>query len=185
MCWLIILLEISKRCRKSCPSRQEHVTWWRAECKSRKNCSWWELESEYCSINRCTFNLPGANSCSKWVNKNAAREDVDLKGGENRSKVSRNLTANGLVYKCEILCKKRIKINGRLIRKYATMEDLLFSSRNIVAVDEELNQFNDIFKILLSTHEKYIGLLENEARVNDEKCFDEIKTKYFPLKRKY
>ena len=32
--------------------------------------------------------------------------------------------------------------------KYSTIEDLLFSSHNVVIVEEELGQFNDLFKML-------------------------------------
>ena len=52
---------------------------------------------------RQTFNLPGESNCSKWVNQNAAREDVNAEVGERRSQRFRNLTAKGLAYKCNIL----------------------------------------------------------------------------------
>lgn len=43
--------------------------------------------------NRSILNLLRENSCSKWMEQNAAREEVDLKCGEKRSKRSRNFTA--------------------------------------------------------------------------------------------
>ena len=100
---------------------------------------------------RRQFSLPAESNCSKWVTQNAAREDVNAEVGDGRSKGSRNLTPNGLAYKCNILRERR-KINGRLIRKYATIEDLPFLTRNVVAVQEEMGQFNDLFKMLLSAH---------------------------------
>ena len=75
---------------------------------------------------------------------------------------------------------KKLQLMGRL-----SIEYLLFSTRNVVAVQEEMAQFNDLFKILLSPHEKYNALIEDEARVKDDKYFDEIKTRYFPLRRDY
>ena len=33
---------------------------------------------------RQTFSLPGESNCSKWVNQNATREDVNPDGGEGR-----------------------------------------------------------------------------------------------------
>ena len=36
--------------------------------------------------------------------------------------------------------RERRKINGKLIRKYSTIEDLLFSSKNIIAVEDEAIQ---------------------------------------------
>ena len=117
---------------------------------------------------RQTFSLPGESSCSKWVNQNASREDVNAECGEGRSKRSRNLTPKRLAYKCNILWERRSRINERLIRKYATIEDLLFSRRNVVAVQEEMGQFNDLFQMLLSAHEEYNELLEDEARVKED-----------------
>ena len=87
---------------------------------------------------RQTFSLPGGNSYSKWVNQNASRKDVNAENDEGRTKRSRNLTSKGLAYKCNILWKRRSRINGRLIGKYATIEDLLFLARNVVSVQEEM-----------------------------------------------
>ena len=97
------------------------------------------------------------------MNHNVATEDVNAEGGEGRSRRSRNLPAKGLACKCNIF-HERSRITGRLIRKYATIEDLLFSTRNLVAV-QEMGQFNDLFKMLLSAHEKYNALLEDEVRL--------------------
>ena len=72
------------------------------------------------------------------------------------------------------LKERRRKINGRLIRKYSTIEDLLFSSRIAVIVEEELCQFNDIFKMLLSIHKECNGLLHEEERQQDDEWFDEV-----------
>ena len=48
-----------------------------------------------------------------------------------------------------------------------------------------MGQFNNLFEMLLSVHGKYNALIEDEARVKDDKYFDEIKTRYFPLRRDY
>ena len=133
---------------------------------------------------RQTFILPGETSCSKWVNQNASREDVNAESGEGRSKRSRNITPGRLVCKCSILWERRSRINGRLIRKYPTIEDLLFSTRNVVAVQEEMGQFNDLFKTLMSAYEEYNALLEDKARVKEGEWFDEIDNQVFFFKRK-
>ena len=65
------------------------------------------------------------------MNQNAAREGVNP-GGEERNKRTRNPTPKGLASKCDILCERRNKINGRLITKYATIEDLLFLTGNLI-----------------------------------------------------
>ena len=133
---------------------------------------------------RRTFSLPGENSCSKWVNQNAFRKDVNAESGEGRSKRSRNLTPKGLAYKCNILQERRRRVSGRLIRKYATIEDLLFSARNLVAVQEEMAQFIDLLKMLLIAHEEYNALSEDEMRDKENEWFDEIDNQVFSFKRK-
>ena len=82
------------------------------------------------------------------------------------------------------LKERRRKINGRLIRKYSTIEDLLFSSQNAVIVEEELRQFNDLFKMLLSIQEECNGLLHEEEGQQDDEWFDEIDAPAFSFKRK-
>lgn len=52
---------------------------------------------------------------------------------------------------------RRQKINGRLLRKCNTIEHLLFSTRNLVAKED------DVFKMLLSPHEEYNALLDDET----------------------
>ena len=66
------------------------------------------------------------------------------------------------MYKKETLRKRRRKINGRLIRKYSTIKNLLFSSKNIIAVEEEMKQFNDLSKMLLDVHQEYDQLLGDD-----------------------
>ena len=107
--------------------------------------------------------MSGDSSCSQWVEKNG-REVVIPDVGEGRSTRSRNFIEKRLAYKKETLRERRRKINGRRIRKYSTIEDLLFSSKNVIAVEEEMKQFNDLFKMLLDAHQEYNQLLgENET----------------------
>ena len=51
----------------------------------------------------------------------------------------------------QTLKERKRKINENLIRKDSAIEDLLFSSRNAITVEEELGQFNHLFKMLLYT----------------------------------
>ena len=71
-----------------------------------------------------------------------------------------------------------------MIRKYATIEDLLFSARNLVAVQEEMAQFIDLLKMLLIAHEEYNALSEDEMRDKENEWFDEIDNQVFSFKRK-
>ena len=80
--------------------------------------------------------------------------------------------------------ERRRKINERLIRKYSTIEDLLFSSQNGVTIEEELCQFNELFKMLLSVHKESNGLWHEEERQQDGEWFDEFDAHAFSFKRK-
>ena len=68
----------------------------------------------------------------------------------------------GLAYEKETLKEWSRKVNSRLIRKYSTIEDLLFFSKNIIAVEEEIKQFNDLFKMLLDAHQEYNQLFGDD-----------------------
>ena len=56
------------------------------------------------------------------------------------------LTEKGLSFKKSTLLDKRRKLNSRLLRLPGTVEDLMYSSNNQVAVEEEMAQFNFVFK---------------------------------------
>ena len=45
------------------------------------------------------------------------------------------------------------------------IEDMYFSTRNVVAVPEEMGQFNGLFKMLLSDHEEYNAIFQYEYRL--------------------
>ena len=71
-----------------------------------------------------------------------------------------------------------------MIRKYDTIEDLLCSSKNKVTVEEEMNQFNDLLKMLIDVHQDYNQLLEHNEREKDDDWFDEIDNQACSFKRK-
>ena len=71
-----------------------------------------------------------------------------------------------------------------MIRKYSTIEDLLFSSRNIIVVEEEMKQFNDLFKMLLDAHQEYNQLLGDDERGRDDDWFDDVDTQVCSFERK-
>ena len=131
---------------------------------------------------RETSSMPGDSSCSQWVEKNG-REVAIPDVGEGRSKRFRNFTEKELAYKKETLRERR-KINGRLIRKYSTTEDLLFSSKNVIAVEEEMKQFNDLFNMLLDANQEYNQLLGDNERNRGNDWFDDVDTQVCSFKRK-
>ena len=55
-----------------------------------------------------------------------------------RSQRSRELTSKGLEYKISLLKERREKTYSRLARKCNAVEDLLYSSKNKVVVEEDM-----------------------------------------------
>ena len=84
------------------------------------------------------------------------------------------MTEKGKSFRLSTLKERREKINAWLQRKNSLIVDLLFPTRNLVAVEEELAQFNDLFKMLLSMHEEYNAFLEDEERAVEDDWFDDL-----------
>ena len=80
-------------------------------------------------------------------------------------------------YKLSQIKDKRQRLNSRLLRKNGAIEDLFYSSKNKVAVEEELTQFNDILKLC----KQY---MEEEEINNSDEWFDEVDETIFNSKRK-
>ena len=59
-----------------------------------------------------------------------------------------------------------------MIRKCSIMEDLLLSNKNRIAVDEELAQLNNLFKMLLNIREEYSQVLDDDERAGEDDWFD-------------
>ena len=84
------------------------------------------------------------------------------------------MTEKGKSFRLSTLKERREKINAWLQRKNSTIVDLLFPTRNLVGVEEQFAQFNDLFKMLLSMHEEYNALLEDEERAVEDDWFDDL-----------
>ena len=80
----------------------------------------------------------------------------------------RKLTEKGRAYRAIFLKKRREEINRRIIRKCSIIEYLFFSNKNRVAVEEELAQFNDLFKVLLCIHKEYSQVLDDYERADED-----------------
>ena len=93
-------------------------------------------------IKREIHSVPDESSCSKWVEQ-SRREAAILDNYQEVFTRSRKMTMKGLLHKKNVLRKRRRKINNRLIRKYGPIEDLLCSSGDKVAVEEEMNHLKD------------------------------------------
>ena len=75
-------------------------------------------------------------------------------------------------------------LNRRIIRKSSIVDSLLYSSRNVEAVREQMLQIDDMFKQKMEVHKEYNSLLPLEVQEDDEKWFDNIDTDMLVFKQK-
>ena len=71
----------------------------------------------------------------------------------------RNLTEKGREYQQKILFDKRKNLHERMTRKSKLIDDLMYSSKDLTTVREEMHQHDDQFKMLVETHNEYVKLL--------------------------
>ena len=107
-------------------------------------------------------------------NKYMEEEENILNDVASQGKRSRELTEKGRSLKLSTLNNTRRKMNSRLVRQSGTIEDLMYSSKNYMTVEEALAQFDYIFKQLLLVHQEYHSLLEDDEKLADEKWFEEV-----------
>ena len=122
------------------------------------------------------------------VNQNGVLTIAENEAAEsisgNKVKRSRKLTEKGLQYKLEQLKTKREKINAKLLRKSGMMNDMLYSFTNASAVAEEMEQFNDMLKLLTAVNDEYQHLLTEDELLADSQWFEEQDERIFSFKHK-
>ena len=121
--------------------------------------------------NRDTASLLGDKA---WSKRDQADED-EVSGVSTRR---RKLTE-----KATLLKERREKINGGMMRKCSIIEDLLFSYKNRIAVEEEMAHLNELL-MLLSIHEEYIQVLDDDERADEDEWFDDLNNTVCTSKRK-
>ena len=80
-----------------------------------------------------------------------------------------------------LLEKRRSKLVSIVIRNSSETDNLIYSCKNFITLKEELQQLNDMFKMLVEIHEE----LENiHNQYTDELWFEDIdqKVSFFRLK---
>ena len=136
---------------------------------------------------------PGYHMLELLLEAVAVSKDVDNKMEEeekivgdvaSQGKRSRKLTEKGRSLKLSTLSNTRRNMNSRLVRQSETIEDLMYSSKNYVTVEEALAQFGYIFKQLLLVHQEYHSLLEDDEKLADEEWFEEVDERLFTFKHK-
>ena len=68
------------------------------------------------------------------------------------------LTEKGLQYRLQQLRERRGKLPGKLLNKFSVTDEMTNLCVNANAVREEVHQFNDTIKFLMSAHEEYQSL---------------------------
>ena len=93
-------------------------------------------------------------------------------------------TPRWLQYQVEQLQEKRKMVKRRIVRKSSAVDSLLYSSRNVGAVREQMLQIDDMFKQLMNVQKEYNSLLPLEAQEDDKKWFDDIDADMLVFKQK-
>ena len=137
-----------------------------------------------------TLSLPGGVHQHKKFKASrsmmVSSHDVILNqpGDSGRGQRSRKPISKGLEYKISLLKERREKTYSRLARNYNAAEDLFYSSKNNVAVEEEMLQINDLTKLLMSVHDECNELLGEEDRAESDEWLDMVDEQIFTFKKK-
>ena len=86
----------------------------------------------------------------------------------------RKLSEKGREYQQKILFDKRKNLHARMTRKSKLIDDLMYSSKNLTTVREEMHQYDDQFKMLVKTHNEYVKLLSEDLHEGEENWFEAI-----------
>ena len=98
------------------------------------------------------------------------KEGTLLDLGKRRKK----LTEKRVSFKLTTLLSKRNRMNSRFLRQSSAIQDLVYSAKNMITVEEEIAQFDYIFKQLLLVHQEYHSLLDEDEKPTDEEWFAEM-----------
>ena len=120
--------------------------------------------------NTDTTSLLGYQAWSK-------RDQADENEVNGVSTKRRKLTEKGRAYRATLLKKRRKKIQRRMMRKCSVIEYLFFSNKNRIALEEELAQFIDLCKMLLSIHKECSQVVDDNNRANEDDWFDDLDNK--------
>ena len=109
----------------------------------------------------------------------STRSMVKLKKKEENTNISTLVTVSSRAVRRE---KKMVR--RKIIRKSSTVDSLLYSSRNVETVREQMLQIDDMFKQVMDVHKEYNSLLPLEAQEGDKKWFDDIDADRLVFKQK-
>ena len=87
---------------------------------------------------------------------------------------TRKLTEKGKEYQEKVLFEKRKNRHARMMRKNKLLDDLMQSSKNLLTVEEETQQFDNQFKLFVETHNEYVKLLPEDMHESEENWFETV-----------
>ena len=112
------------------------------------------------------------------------REVQESQSSFGRGQLVKKPSSTERQYKLPQIKDKRQRLYSRLLRKIGAIEDLFYSYKIKVAVEEELAQFNDILKLVVAAHEECKQYMEEEEISNSDEWLDEVDEMIFNFKRK-
>ena len=93
-------------------------------------------------------------------------------------------TPRWLQYQSDQLQERRTTLNRRITRKSSAVDSLLYSSRNVEAVTEQMLQIDDMFQKMMEVHKEYNSMSLLEVQEDDEKWFDDTDADMLVFKQK-
>ena len=78
----------------------------------------------------------------------------------------KNLTKKRVSFKLSALLSKRNRMKSSLLSQSFTIQEM-YSAKNMVTVQEEIAQFDYIFKQLFLVHQEYHSLLDEGEKPSD------------------
>ena len=94
----------------------------------------------------------------------------------------RKPTQKGLEYQSSLLEEKQQNLKSKLERKSREIDDLLYSTKNRITMEESMLQFNDMLKMFDSAQNQYLQLRDEKNGAG--LWFENIDNWVFELKRK-
>ena len=73
-------------------------------------------------------------------------------------------TPRWIAYQLDELEKKRSRLNKKMIRKSSTVESMLYCFKNLESVRDQMQQLDDIFKMMFEVHQEYNSMLQPDAQ---------------------
>ena len=99
-----------------------------------------------------------------------------------RCKGVRKPTQKGLEYQISFVKEKRRKLKSKMERKSKEIDDLLYSTKNQITIEESMIQFNNLLKMFESAQNQYLQL--REKKDGADTWFEDIDNWVFEFKHK-